>query len=292
MPARARLKKGISAPGISAAVEPAPATGSNSSRSMARDAARRQRVTLLVADIQSSTALIQHMDPEDAAQALDPALTTMIEAVEYYQGTVSHVRGDGLLAVFGAPSACEDHALRACLAALAILGKGPPPLPTPLRVRIGIHSGEVVLRHVRYRKGHGYDAVGVAVHLAARLEETAAPNSACMSAATVALVRGFMNVERLEPIIVKGIDQPIMRFQLISANSDASRWDVRKEATLRPFVGRTNELAILAKLLTDAKNTVQGVAGGVSKYCRQYDRSAGSRRATSNRSVDGMKSLA
>jgi class 3 adenylate cyclase/tetratricopeptide (TPR) repeat protein len=247
----------------------------------AKDANRR-RVTVLIADLQSSTAAIQHLDPEDAAQVLDPALNAMIDAVEAYQGTVVSVRGDGILAVFGAPSTSEDHALRGCLAALAILQQADQATPGGMAIRIGVHCGEVMFRRVRRGEGSRYDVAGVPVHLAARLEQTAPPNTASLSAAAYDLTKEFVNADPLPPLSAKGIDQPIERYSLLGVKDTASRWDVRRTQKLSPFVGRAGEMAILAKSLVESSTTptlcrITGPAGiGKSRLAYEFIHAVGS----------------
>src|SRR5262245_46290730 len=184
--------------------------------------AELRRVTLLFADIQGSTELIQHLDPEAAADLLGPPLQTMIEAVERFEGVVSD-RGDGIMAVFGAPSACEDHAVRACLAALAIRDRLLRDPAAPVKVRVGIHFGEVVLRRGRTGRLQAQDVFGAAVHIAARLEQTAEPDTICLSREAYELARGFVHAEPLPAIRVKGIEEPIERLLLLDADQTANR---------------------------------------------------------------------
>jgi class 3 adenylate cyclase/tetratricopeptide (TPR) repeat protein len=236
-----------------------------------------RRVTVLFADIQGSTALIQNLDPEQAAQLIDPALRTMIDAVERFDGIASH-RGDGIMAIFGAPSASEDHGVRACLAALSIrdaLAANPP-----LRARIGIHVGDVVFRPVRVGRSWSQDAVGIAVHIAARLEQTAAPGTICLSGDVQRFARGFVNAMALEPIAVRGLDVPIERYLLLDADRTANRWGVRAANGLAGFVNRTRELATLTRALTESGPPdeaelrivqIQGPAGlGKSRLLHQF----------------------
>ncbi len=203
---------------------------------------------MLFADIQGSTALIQNLDPEQAAQLLDPALRAMIDAVERFDGTASH-RGDGIMAIFGAPSVSEDHGVRACLAALAI--RDALAGQAQVQVRVGIHVGDVVFRPVRIGRSWSQDAVGIAVHIAARLEQTADPGTICLSGAVWRFARGFVNVAPLPPVAVRGVDQPIERYRLLDADRSANRWGVRVANGLAGFVGRARELAALHRALTD-----------------------------------------
>ena len=144
----------------------------------------RKQVTVLFADLKDSTELIRGLDPEAAQQLLDPALHHMMDAVHRFEGTVNQVLGDGIMALFGAPIAHEDHALRACYAALAMQAamrayteevrrtRG-----LELRMRVGLNSGEVVVRAIGNDLHMDYSAVGETTHLAARMEQMATPGS-------------------------------------------------------------------------------------------------------------------
>jgi class 3 adenylate cyclase/tetratricopeptide (TPR) repeat protein len=235
-----------------------------------------RRVTVLFADIQGSTALIQNLDPEQAAVLIDPALRAMIDAVERFDGTASH-RGDGIMAIFGAPSVSEDHAVRACLAALAIRDAL---AGTQVRARIGINVGDVVFRPVRVGRSWSQDAVGIAVHIAARLEQTAEPDTICLSDSVWRFARGFIHAAPLAPITVRGVDRPIERYQLLDADRTANRWGVRAANGLARFVGRARELATLIRALDEAASPgetglrivqIQGAAGrGKSRLLHEF----------------------
>jgi class 3 adenylate cyclase len=145
----------------------------------------RKQVTVLFADIQDSTAFIKELDPEAAQQLLDPALHTMMEAVHRFEGTVNQVLGDGLMALFGAPLVHEDHALRACYAALRMQTAMQEYTETvrrahgiEMRLRVGLNSGEVVVRVVGTDLYMNYSAVGQTTHLAARMEQRLLPTGA------------------------------------------------------------------------------------------------------------------
>ena len=144
----------------------------------------RKQVTVLFADVKDSTELIRDLDPEAAQQLLDPAMHHMMDAVHRYEGTVNQVLGDGIMAIFGAPLAHEDHAVRACYAALAMQAALREYAETvrrvqglSLRIRVGLNSGEVVVRTIRNDLHMDYSAVGRETHLAARMEQLAAPGS-------------------------------------------------------------------------------------------------------------------
>ena len=142
----------------------------------------RKQVTVLFADLKGSTELIRDLDPEAAQQLLDPALRHMMDAVHRFEGTVNQVLGDGIMALFGAPIAHEDHALRACYAALAMqaaLRRQAEEVRRThgltLQLRVGLNSGEVVVRTIGNDLHMDYSAVGQTTHLAARLEQLATP---------------------------------------------------------------------------------------------------------------------
>ena len=140
----------------------------------------RKQVTVLFADIRGSTTLVEGLDPEEAQKIIDPVLQIMMDAVHRYEGTVNQVAGDGIMALFGAPLAHEDHALRACYAALAMqeemrryrqrLGQSEE---SGLQIGVGMNSGEVVLRSIDNDINIEYSAIGHTTHLAARMQELA-----------------------------------------------------------------------------------------------------------------------
>ena len=184
----------------------------------------RKQVTVLFADIKGSMELIQSADPEDARRILDPTIEAMMRAVHRYEGTVNKVLGDGIMALFGAPIAHEDHAVRACYAALAIQNalreiaeKIRRDFGVEVQVRTGLHSGEVVVRTIGNDLTMDYDAIGQTTHLASRMEQLALPGSIRMTADTLRLAEGLVQVRPLGPIPVKGLVQPIEVFELIGA---------------------------------------------------------------------------
>ena len=175
----------------------------------------RKQVTVLFADLKDSTELIRGLDPEAAQQLLDPALQRMMDAVHRFEGTVNQVLGDGIMALFGAPIAHEDHALRACYAALAMQAAMQPYTEEvrrtrglELRMRVGLNSGEVVVRAIGNDLHMDYSAVGETTVLAARMEQTATPGTIRLPAATLRLVEGLVQVTALGPVPVKGLVGP------------------------------------------------------------------------------------
>jgi class 3 adenylate cyclase len=157
----------------------------------------RKQVTVLFADLTGSTDLIRDLDPEEARRLLDPALHIMMDAVHRYEGTVNQVLGDGIMALFGAPLAHEDHAARACYAALAMqvaLRRYGEEVRRAqglvVQMRVGLNAGEVVVRAIGNDLHMDYSAVGQTVHLAARMEQLATPGAILLITSTLCLVEG------------------------------------------------------------------------------------------------------
>jgi class 3 adenylate cyclase len=159
----------------------------------------RKQVTVLFADLKASMELLADRDPEEARQLLDPVLTRMMDAVHRYEGTVNQVMGDGIMALFGAPLAHEDHAVRACYAALRMqdaIGRYAEELRQrqglDVQIRVGLNSGEVVVRSIGNDLRMDYTAVGQTTHLAARMEQLARPGTTLLTGDTLRLVEGFV----------------------------------------------------------------------------------------------------
>jgi class 3 adenylate cyclase/tetratricopeptide (TPR) repeat protein len=220
----------------------------------------RKQVTVLFADLKGSTELIEGLDPEDARALLDPALHRMMEAVHRYEGTVNQVLGDGIMALFGAPIAHEDHALRACYAALAMQAAmrtyaeaGRRAHGVELQIRVGLNSGEVVVRAIGNDLHMDYSAVGQTTHLAARMEQLAMPGSIRLPAATLQLVEGLVRVNALGPVPVKGLAEPVEVFDLLGATTVRRRLQAAAARGLTRFVGRQHELDALHQALAQAE---------------------------------------
>src|SRR5256884_4672793 len=170
----------------------------------------RKQITVLFADLKGSMELLADRDPEDARKVLDPVLEHMMEAVHRYEGTVNQVMGDGIMALFGAPLAHEDHAVRACYAALRMQESVKRYAEEVFRshgaliqIRVGLNSGEVVVRAIASDLRMDYSAVGQTTHLAARMEQLAAPGSIRLTAETLRLAEGLVQVAALGPGPVK-----------------------------------------------------------------------------------------
>ena len=209
----------------------------------------RKQVTVLFADVVGSTELIRDLDPEDAQRLLDGAVTRMMEAVHRFEGTVSRAMGDGIMALFGAPLAHEDHALRACYAALAMheaMGRyaeearrahGLAP-----SIRVGLNSGEVVVRLISDDLHMDYTALGATVHLASRMEQLTKPDTTALTAETLAQIEGYVQVRSLGVVPVKGLASPIEAYELVGAGGTRTRLQAAAARGLTRFVGRHAEL--------------------------------------------------
>jgi class 3 adenylate cyclase/tetratricopeptide (TPR) repeat protein len=214
----------------------------------------RKHVTVLFADVTASLAVLTSHDAEEAAALFDRVIEYMAEAVRRYEGTVTQVMGDGILALFGAPLADEDHAVRACCAALRmqerITAYGDAVQRAhgiPIQIRVGLNSGEVVLRVLGADPG-SLSAVGQTVHLASRMEQLAKPGTILATSQTVILGAGRIRTRPLGPVNVKGLADPVGVFEVIGAPSSSSRAESPARA-LVPLVGRQAELGRLTAVL-------------------------------------------
>jgi len=219
----------------------------------------RKQVTVLFADLKGSMELLAARDPEEARKILDPVLTLMMEAVHHYEGTVNQVMGDGIMALFGAPLAHEDHGVRACYAALRmqdVVRRYSEELRraqgVEVQIRVGVNSGDVVVRSIRSDLRMDYTAVGLTVHLAARMEQLAAPGSIRLTAETLHLAEAFVQVTPLGPVPIKGLGEPVEVFELVGAGATRTRLEAAARQGLTRFVGRTAELELLRDALDRA----------------------------------------
>ena len=213
----------------------------------------RKQVTVLFADLKGSMELLAGRDPEEARKLLDPVLEVMMEAIHRYEGTVNQVMGDGIMALFGAPVAHEDHAVRACYAAVRmqrrmnlyadeVQRKG----GTPVQIRAGLNSGEVVVRSIGNDLHMDYTAVGQTTHLAARLEQIARAGSTLITTETLKLAEGYVQVRPLGAVPVKGLDQAIEVYEVTGIGLARSRLQATAARGLTRFVGRDSEVQQLA----------------------------------------------
>ena len=213
----------------------------------------RKQVTVLFADIRGSMELLAGLDPEDARRVLDPVLDLMMEAVHHFEGTVNQVLGDGIMALFGAPIAHEDHAVRASYAALRMRDglrryAQSTAADVPVQIRIGLNSGEVVVGSIGNDLHMEYSAVGQTTHLAARMEQTASPGAILATVHTLRLIEGYVSTRLLGPIPVKGLAFAIEAGELEESRPVRSRFQVSIRRGLSRFVGREAEMRHLRSL--------------------------------------------
>jgi len=219
----------------------------------------RKQVTVLFSDVQGSTEHIADRDPEEARRLLDPILQRMMEAVDRYEGTVNQVMGDGIQALFGAPIAYEDHAVRACYAALKmqeLIKSYAEELRRteglPLQIRVGLNSGEVLVRSLGSELHTNYSAHGETTHVAARMEQMAIPGTVLISSRTFQLAEGYVLTQPLGPMFVRGLAAPIDAYQLVGAVA-VSRLQALANRGLTRFIGREGELDQLRRALDRAQ---------------------------------------
>src|SRR5262245_4466923 len=245
----------------------------------------RKTITALFADLKGSTALIEGLDPEEARAIIDHALHLMIDAVHRYEGYVAQALGDGIFALFGAPIAHEDHPQRALYAALrmqeelrryadTLRAKGHP----PLLLRVGLNTGEVVVRSIRKDDLHtDYVPVGHATNLAARMEQLAAPGAILVTAQTQRLTEGCFAFKALGETAVKGVEEPLHVYEVVGTGPLRTRLQVTATRRgLTRFVGRHSELDQMRRALERAKaghGQIVGVMGepGVGKSRLFYE---------------------
>ena len=232
----------------------------------------RKTITALFADLKGSTALIEGLDPEEARAIIDPALQLMMDAVHRYDGYVAQALGDGIFALFGAPIAHEDHPQRALYAALRMQEemrrysdeqrlKG----GVPLSMRIGINTGEVVVRSIRKDNLHtDYVPVGHSTNLAARMQEMATPGSILITEHTRKLTEGYFDLKALGKAEIKGVDEPLEVYEVLGAGPLRTRLQLSVRRGISRFVGRQNEMDQLQQALAQAKDghgQIVGVMG-------------------------------
>ena len=216
----------------------------------------RKQVTVLFADVKSSLELLGDSDPEEARALLDPVLEIMIEAVHHYEGTVNQIMGDGVMALFGAPVAHEAHAVRACYAALRMQEAVKRHSPgarhrhgVQVTIRVGLNSGDVVVRSIGSDLHTDYSAVGQTTHLAARMVQMATPGSILAAETTVRLAEGYIEVTALGLRPVKGLEEPIEVYAVTGTGPVRSPLEVAATRGLTPLIGRDAEIAELGRTL-------------------------------------------
>ena len=220
----------------------------------------RKQVTVLFGDLKGSMELLADRDPEEARKILDPVLELMMEAVHHFEGTVNQVMGDGIMALFGAPIAHEDHAVRACYTALRMhesLNRYAENVRRThgvnVQIRVGLNSGEVVVRAIGSDLHMDYTAVGQTTHLAARMEQLALPGSILLTPSTLGLVEGYVAVKPLGPVPVKGLAEAVEVYEVMGAGAARTRLQASAARGLTRFVGRDTEVERLCQALENAQ---------------------------------------
>ena len=224
-----------------------------------RIAGERKYLTLLCVDLQRSTDLISELDPEAAISRLEPALTAMRTAVRRNRGIVSKEGGDGLIALFGAPHADDNHAVMACHAAVELVRRVKLLGDPALRVRIGIHSGYVVAHVIEADFSSIYEAGGPAVHLVKRLEGAAQAGQILVSESCQSLAAGLVTFGALPPRQLEGFSASVPCYELVEI-SGLTRWGARSTKGLSLFVGRNEEMSLLERAARDTDSSGQIVA--------------------------------
>ena len=244
----------------------------------------RKQVTVLFADVKGSMELAEQLDPEEWHTILDRFFTILTEGVHRFEGTVNQYTGDGIMALFGAPIAHEDHAQRACYAALHLrdavrehandvrVQHG-----VPFGVRIGLNSGEVVVGKIGDDLRMDYTAQGHVVGLAQRMEALAESGHICLSEYTARLVTGYFQLQDLGRTKVKGVSEPVGLFDLEGVGPFRTRLDRSRARGLSTFVGRDSEMGLLEAALESAvagHGRIVGVVAepgvGKSRLCFEF----------------------
>ena len=244
----------------------------------------RKQVTVLFADVVGSMELAERTDPEAWHVIMERLLAILCAGVHRFEGTVDKFTGDGMMALFGAPIAHEDHARRACYAALHLQGELEA-FETELRhtqglglsVRMGMNSGEVAVGAIGEDLGMEFTAVGHTVGLAERVEQLAAPDRVYVSEHTASLAEGYLALRDLGEFHIKGASRPLRVYELTGVGSARGRLDVARARGLSRFVGRAEELRVLesawAQALAGAGQLI-GVVGeagvGKSRLCDEF----------------------
>jgi class 3 adenylate cyclase/tetratricopeptide (TPR) repeat protein len=252
----------------------------------------RKQVTVLFADVKGSTDLVQDLDAEAVSALFDPLQKIMIDAVHAYEGTVNEVLGDGIMAIFGAPIAHEDHALRACRAALDMqdavrkwAARSPPDSPAHgIRLRVGLNSGEVVIRAINNDLTISYSAMGMTTHLASRMEQSAVPGTIRLTKSTLRPLGGLIDARPRGEIKVKGVTQPVPVYELRGLGKAQTRLEAASLAGLTRFVGRAQEMRVLEERFAEADAgrgqvvSIVGDAGiGKSRLLMEFRKRIGER---------------
>src|SRR5512136_75517 len=221
----------------------------------------RKLVTVLFADTAGYTSMSEKLDPEEVHQIMEGCLQILMDEIHRYEGTIDKFTGDGVMALFGAPLAHEDHAQRACYAALAIQKaletygqKVEKDCKIPFKIRIGLNSGPVIVGSVGKDLKMDYTAVGDTVNLASRMQTMAEPGRILASADVHKLARDFFNFKARGKMSIKGKEEAVQAYELLEPTEVASRIEAAALRGLTRFVGREKELATLREAFDKARS--------------------------------------
>jgi class 3 adenylate cyclase/tetratricopeptide (TPR) repeat protein len=244
----------------------------------------RKQVSVLFADVKGSMVLSEGADPEQWHGILDGFFGVLADGVHRFEGTINQYTGDGIMALFGAPIAHEDHAQRACYAALQLRGELAQYAREVKRehglgfsVRMGVHSGEVVVGKIGDDLRMDYTAQGHTVGLAARMQELASPDTAYLSGDTARLVSGYFDLDDLGEFPVRNVRDPVRVFELRGIGAVRTRFDASRARGLTRFVGRDDDMTTLDSALAGARDGNGQVVGvvadagvGKSRLCFEF----------------------
>ncbi|MCJ7687373.1 MAG: AAA family ATPase, partial [Desulfobacteraceae bacterium] len=228
----------------------------------------RKLVTVFFADVANYTSVSEKLDPEEVHQMMDGAFKILMDEIHKYEGTINQFTGDGVMALFGAPVSHEDHAQRACYAALSIqkaMGEYGDKIEkdtgVEFKMRVGLNSGPVIVGSIGDDLRMDYTAVGDTTNLGSRMEGMARPGAVLVSGNTHRLVRDFFEFESLGKVEVKGKKEPQDAFELIKAGEVGTRIGASVAKGLTRFVGRKNSMATLLDVFDKAKSGSGQVVG-------------------------------
>jgi class 3 adenylate cyclase/tetratricopeptide (TPR) repeat protein len=243
-----------------------------------------KQVTVLFADVMGSMELAERIDPEEWRRIMDRFFAILSEGVHRFEGTVDKFTGDGIMALFGAPIAHEDHAQRACFAALHLIDELAGYAAELRRtkglnfsVRMGLNSGEVVVGAIGEDLGMDYTAIGHTVGLAQRMEQLAEPGKAYLTEYTASLVQGYLALTDLDEFEVKGASRRLRVYELTGIGAARGRLDISQARGFARFVGREEEMRMLETAFEQARAgaaQVIGIVGeagvGKSRLCHEF----------------------
>ncbi len=232
----------------------------------------RKLVTVLFADVANYTSMSEKLDPEDVHQIMDGCLRILMDEIHKYEGTINQFTGDGVMALFGAPVAHEDHAQRACYAALSVQksmneygDRIKKERGVDFKMRIGTNSGPVVVGSIGNDLRMDYTAIGDTINLASRMESMAKPGSILVSGLTHKLVRDYFEFDSLGKVQVKGKEEPQEAYELIRTSGIKTRIEAAAAAGITKFVGRKREMEALHEALEKTRSGAGQLVGIVGE---------------------------